>query len=33
VRKVAALMSVNPSTVQAISMDLAGRPFDPDAAA
>jgi DNA invertase Pin-like site-specific DNA recombinase len=32
VRKIAERMGVNPSTVQAISMELAGRPFDRSAA-
>lgn len=33
VRKIAARMGVNPSTVQAISMEMPGRPFDGSAAA
>jgi hypothetical protein len=31
VRKIAERLKVNPSTVQAISMELAGRPFDAGA--
>jgi len=33
VRKIAERLKVNPSTVQAISMELAGRPFDASAEA
>jgi hypothetical protein len=33
VRKIAERTGVNPSTVQVISMELAGRPFDASAAA